>query len=72
MVIHSQYGLKYDVQYSIKMIQTTQHVKSSDQLNITIAEFGLAQPQLGLFNPSLMDQAQSHHLSNYPYVESFK
>ena len=41
------------------MIQTTQHVKSSDQLNITIAEFGLAQPQLVLFKflrPAHLDE----------------
>ena len=46
MIMHSEDGLKYDVQWSIKTIQTTQHVKYSDQLNITGAELGPAQPQL--------------------------
>ena len=40
MIIHSEDGLKYEVQWSIKMIQTTQHVITSDQLNTTGAEFG--------------------------------
>ena len=46
MIIHSEDGLKYDVQWSIKTIQTTQHVITSDQLNTTGAELGPAQPQL--------------------------
>ena len=46
MLIHSEDGLKYDVQWSIKTIQTTQHVITSDQLNTTGAELGPAQPQL--------------------------
>ena len=46
MIIHSENGLKYEVQWSIKTIQTTQHVKTSDQLNTTGAELGPAQPQL--------------------------
>ena len=46
MIIHSEDGLKYEVQWSIKTIQTTQHVITSDQLNTTGAELGPAQPQL--------------------------
>ena len=46
MIIHSEDGLKYEVQLSIKTIQTTQHVITSDQLNTTGAELVPAQPQL--------------------------
>ena len=46
MIIHSEDGLKYEVQWSIKTIQTTQHVITSIQLNTTGAELGPAQPQL--------------------------
>ena len=50
MIIHSKDGLEYDVQWSIKTIQTTQHVITSDQFNTTGAELGPAQPQIGLSN----------------------
>ena len=46
MIIHSEDGLKYEVQWSIKTIQTTQHGITFDQLNTTGAELGPAQPQL--------------------------
>ena len=45
MIIHNKDGLKYDVQWSIKTIETTQHVITSEQLNIIGAELGPAQPQ---------------------------
>ena len=48
MIIHSEDGVKYDVQWSIKTIQTPQNVITSDQLNTTGAELGQAQPQLVL------------------------
>ena len=35
-----------DMQCSIKTIQMTQHVKTSDQINTAVAELGPAQPQL--------------------------
>ena len=46
MIIHSEDGLMYKVQWSIKTIQTTQHGITFDQLNTTGAELGPAQPQL--------------------------
>ena len=46
MIIYSEDGLKYDVQWLIKTIQTSQHVITSDQLNTTGAELGPAQPQI--------------------------
>ena len=46
MIIHNVDGLKYEVQLSIKMVKTNQHVITSNQLNTTGAELGPAQPQL--------------------------
>ena len=46
MIIHSEDGLMYEVQWSIKTIQTTQHGITFDQLSTTGAELGPAQPQL--------------------------
>ena len=49
MIIHSEDGLMYEVQWSIKTIQTTQHAITSDQFNTTGAELDPAQPQLVFF-----------------------
>ena len=59
MIIHSEDGHKYDVQWLIKTIQTTQHVITSDQLNKTGAELGPAQPQL---------VSDNWHIDNISYL----
>ena len=60
MIIHNVDGLKYEVQWSIKTIQTTQHVITFDQLNTTGADLGPAQPQLVLKDSQIKPQKYSY------------
>ena len=50
MIVQSQHGLKCDI---MRNAQSTQHVKTPDQLYQDVAEFGPAKPQLVPIYPGL-------------------